>query len=178
MTGLTWLLLAVVVLGLLLSQLAGRLDRLHKRVDATRESLREHLLLRCSEVIELAGLDWLDPASEILLSDAAHKAQDDPTVIDVDAENDLTGTLAAAFPDQASVREIAEQQGGAELLDRLTSVCRRLIHAKTFHDDAVQQCQRMRQRPLVRLFRLAGRARYPQFLALAVDIPEGFEQSR
>ncbi|HEX6578250.1 MAG TPA: hypothetical protein VF082_07765, partial [Jiangellaceae bacterium] len=56
---------AVVLLGIYLSWTAGRLDRLHWRVDASRAVLDAQLLRRSGAALDLAGTGLLDPASAV-----------------------------------------------------------------------------------------------------------------
>ncbi len=68
-----WLLLAVLlVLGWYLTYTASRLDRLHAKVTAARTALDVQLLRRHMAAIE-AGR-YLDPASALLVTDAASRA--------------------------------------------------------------------------------------------------------
>ena len=66
---------ALALLGLYLRGLAGRLDRLHLRVEAAQVALDAQLLRRATLVAELARSGWLDPATSLLLADAASGAQ-------------------------------------------------------------------------------------------------------
>ncbi|MCW2935819.1 MAG: hypothetical protein JWM19_6781, partial [Actinomycetia bacterium] len=56
---------------------AGRLDRLHHRVDAARTALDLALVRRSSSAYELASSGLLDPATSLLLADAARRTKDD-----------------------------------------------------------------------------------------------------
>jgi hypothetical protein len=74
----TVLVTAVVVLLLLawyLSFSASRLDRLHARVEGARDALDAQLVRRASVALELATSQRLDPASSVLLAEAAHEAR-------------------------------------------------------------------------------------------------------
>ena len=77
-----WLLLlaALAVVGLLLQNRAGRMDRLHLRLDAARQALDAQLLRRSTAALELAASNRLDPATSVVLADAAQQAinADDP----------------------------------------------------------------------------------------------------
>ena len=77
MTG--WILLGLLVVvillvGFYLSMTAGRLDHLHRRIDTSRLALDAQLLRRSAVCQELASSQVLDPASSLLLADAAHRA--------------------------------------------------------------------------------------------------------
>ena len=69
---LIWILVVLVAIGLYLSWTAGRLDRLHARIDAARAALDAQLLRRASVAQELATSGVLDPAASIVLYEAAH----------------------------------------------------------------------------------------------------------
>ncbi len=71
---LIWILVVLVAIGLYLSWTAGRLDRLHARIDAARAALDAQLLRRASITQELATSGVLDPAASIVLYEAAHAA--------------------------------------------------------------------------------------------------------
>src|SRR5581483_10721875 len=51
---------------------AGRIDRLHARVDMARAALDATLLRRASVALELATSGLLDPATSLLLASAVH----------------------------------------------------------------------------------------------------------
>jgi hypothetical protein len=61
--------------GVYLSWRAGRIDRLHARVDMARVALDVTLLRRGSLALELATSGLLDPATSLLLADAVHCAR-------------------------------------------------------------------------------------------------------
>ena len=75
----TWTLsllgLLVVVILLYLRSLAGRLDRLHVRLEAADAALDAQLVRRSAAAAELAYSGMLDPASSLLLADASREAQ-------------------------------------------------------------------------------------------------------
>ncbi|NAZ87578.1 hypothetical protein, partial [Kineococcus indalonis] len=114
MTALAWALAALLLLCLLawyLSATAQRLDRLHRRVETSRAALDAELTRRASAALELATSGRLDPATSLLLADAATASLDAPRTpaalreaADADdaqrwrAESDLTRALSAALP--------------------------------------------------------------------------------
>jgi YebC/PmpR family DNA-binding regulatory protein len=69
--------LAVVLMCVYVSWRAGRLDRLHHRVDAARTALDLALVRRSSSAYELASSGLLDPATSLLLADAARRTKED-----------------------------------------------------------------------------------------------------
>ena len=74
-----WLVLVVLLIALIvlyLSQTAARLDRLHHRIDTSRSALQGQFMERANEVLALASSGRLDPATTVLLADAADSALD------------------------------------------------------------------------------------------------------
>ena len=65
----------VAILGVYVSWRAGRLDRLHARLEARRAALEVALVRRSSVAFELASSGLLDPATSLLLASAAHDAR-------------------------------------------------------------------------------------------------------
>ena len=150
---LPWALLVVGVLLLLLgaycSWTAGRLDRLHHRVATARASLETELARRSALVAELAGSGVLDPASSLLLLDAAHRARTADGDERERAESVLTRAVGATTTE---VEPWAAELGTA---------MRRVQLARRFHNDIVVSTRDLRRRRLVTWFRLAGHAPMP-----------------
>src|SRR6516164_4301166 len=95
--------LAVVLWAVYVAWRAGRLDRLHNRVEAARTALDLAMVRRSSVAYELASSGLLDPATSLLLADAVSRAKEaDPAERDL-AESDLTRALRAA-PSPGRVR--------------------------------------------------------------------------
>ena len=63
---------AALFVGVYVSWRAGRIDRLHARVDMARVALDVTLLRRSSVALELATSGLLDPATSLLLAAAVH----------------------------------------------------------------------------------------------------------
>ena len=100
----------VAVLGWYLTFSATRLDRLHARLEGARSALDAQLVRRASVALQIAGSGRLDPATALLLADAAHEAREvdsspaaDPTAREM-AESNLTGALLAAFAEPSVAR--------------------------------------------------------------------------
>lgn len=55
-----------------LSHQAGRLDRLHHRIEVANAALDGHLTRRAGIAAEIVSLNFLDPASEAYLMQSAH----------------------------------------------------------------------------------------------------------
>nr|WP_202892132.1 hypothetical protein [Kribbella shirazensis] len=147
----------LLALGAYASWTAGRLDRLHQRVELARASLETELARRSALVAELAGSDVLDPASSLLLVDAAHRARAaslDAMEVREQAESALTRAIHATSTD-------VEPWAG-----ELNLAMRRVQLARRFHNDVVVSTRDLRQRRLVRWFHLAGRAPMPATIEL------------
>jgi hypothetical protein len=169
-----WGLLVVVLVGLYLSQTAGRLDRLHIRVDRAGQALEVQLARRAAVAAELAASGLLDPATSLVVAEAAAQTRvaDDGDARD-EAEAVLTLALDAALPDPAAVAQVAARPGGDELVTELAAVTRRVELAESFLEDAIRSCLMVRERRLVRVLRLAGRAPWPVARPLDVHQPDG-----
>ena len=154
----SWALLAIGVVLLLFgayaSWTAGRLDRLHHRVEIARASLETELARRSALVAELAGTGILDPASSLLLLDAAHRARTASLDTREQAESALTRAIHATGTDK-------EPWAG-----ELSLAMRRVQLARRFHNDIVVSTRDLRQRRLVSWFRLAGHAPMPGTIEL------------
>ncbi|WP_432937991.1 hypothetical protein ACQPXM_26255 [Kribbella sp. CA-253562] len=133
---------------------AGRLDRLHHRVATARARLDTELARRSALVAELAVSDVLDPASSLLLLDAAHRARTAPEEEREQRESALTRAIAAIDTD--------EQPWAGEL----AAAVRRVQLARRFHNDIVVSTRNLRNRRLVTWFRLAGHAPMPSTIEL------------
>lgn len=169
----SWWLVAigfVALTGLYLRGLAGRLDRLHVRVEAARDALDAQLVRRTAAALELAHSGLLDPASSVLLAEEAYGAQTADMTERARSESELTGALHAAIPDAATVELIAESGRGTALLDALRTSCAQVVLARRFYNDAVRATQSLRERRLVRWLRLAGTAPYPRTFEMD-DLP-------
>jgi hypothetical protein len=179
MSGWVWLvlvvLLAFLLLGSYLSMTAGRLDHLHRRIDMSVLALDAQLLRRSSVSLELAASGLLDPASSLVLADAAHVARtatDLPSADRALAESDLTGALVASL-DPEDVAEVALSADGVDMLEELDAACRRVQLSRRFLNDAVRACRQVRRQRMVRLFRLAGHTAWPDSWEMDDSVPEG-----
>ncbi|KGM13714.1 hypothetical protein [Cellulomonas bogoriensis] len=179
----TWSEVTVLVVLVLLAALwwvwtaANRLDRLHRKVGGSRVALGTQLVRRASVAAELAASGCLDPVSSVLVGEAARSAlasaeapqevpaelsEPGPAVPFVHAESELSATLRTALAEPTEVEQIAATSPGHEILEALAEAWYRVELARRFHNEAVAQSQRVRRKPLVRLLRLAGRARMPR----------------
>lgn len=177
----TDLLLVALLIGVIvvyLSSYAGRLDRVHRRIETAAAALDAQLLRRASLANELAESGLLDPASSLLLADAATRAateDPDDAAQRSAAESDLTRVLAEVFPTQEDRDEVLEEADEADerLVEELAAATRRVELARRFHNDAVASARELRRRRLVRWFRLAGRTPWPETVELADTPPDG-----
>lgn len=165
-----WILLIIVIVvlalfGLYLSMTAGRLDRLHRRIELAESALDAQLMRRSSIALELASYGLLDPATSMVISDAAHAARvsADRSLNERDlAETHLTEALNAALePDEFDF--VLSEEGGPELLAELAAAAQRVELSRRFLNDAVRACTQLRRQRAVRWFNLAGRTAWPQF---------------
>ncbi|MFJ3577895.1 LemA family protein [Streptomyces rubiginosohelvolus] len=166
-TLIVWIVLALIAIGVYLSWTAGRLDRLHSRIDAARAALDAQLLRRASVTQEVATSGVLDPAASIVLYEAAHaarQAEEDHREV---AESELSTALRAVFGEPAQVDAVKEIPGGEDAATELAAAVRRVPMARRFHNDAVRAARALRRHRTVRLLRLAGHAPFP--LAFEMD---------
>ena len=170
------ILLAIVLWGFYISWRASRLDRLHNRVEGARTGLDLAMVRRSAVAYELASSGLLDPATSLLLANAARRAKEaKPDERDL-AESDLTRALRAAFGQPGFRTEVAEP-GGAELVDEVEDAAHQVYIARKFYNDVAARTIEARRRPLARVFRLSGTADAPAFFemddALAEDGSRG-----
>ncbi|MEU4213313.1 hypothetical protein AB0F13_25595 [Streptomyces sp. NPDC026206] len=171
MTTFIWIAAALVVIGVYLSWTAGRLDRLHSRIDAARAALDAQLLRRASVAQELATAGILDPAASIVLYQAAHAARQAEEEHREVAESELSQALRAVFGEAPQVDAVRAAPGGEESLEELTQAVRRVPMARRFHNDAVRAARALRRHRTVRWFRLAGHAPFPMAFEMDDEPP-------
>ena len=154
----TLLLFAILVLMLImvwyLSFTATRLDRLHHRVETSWANLDAALKTRSALALEIARSNLVDPATSMLLLAAAHVAVVAEHSDRADAEAELSELLLSLLAEQAL-------DSDGEIFRELSAARERLRIAIALHLEAVNRTQAQRKRPIVRLFRLAGRAPLP-----------------
>jgi hypothetical protein len=158
-----WLLALVVLGGLYLRSVAGRLDRLHVRVEAAEAGLDAQLVRRSAAANELAHSGLADPATAVLLADAvdlARAAAQGALPRREAPESALSEALRAAL-DADELAELADAPLGRQALEELRAASERVVLARQFHNEVVRATLRLRERRLVRWFRLAGTAPWP-----------------
>ena len=153
------LLLVLLGFGVWGYRTAHRLDRLHVRYDLSWQALDAALARRAVVARVVAanafGGSWGAEARQLVAwADAAEGA---PRKGREACENKLSAALAMV--DQATVP--------AGLIAELADAEARVVLARRFHNDAVRDTLALRERWLVRLFRLAGTAALPTYFEIA-----------
>lgn len=159
MSELLWIVGTAFLIGFYLSWTAGRLDRLHARVDAAWAALDAQLVRRAAAARAVAAhLD--DPVAAQALDEAAtaalEGAHDQREVL----ENDLSRALKAALP------MLVHDAAGEAALAELQTASTRVGLARSFHNEAVKDTRAIRFRRIPRAVRLAGRRAMPQFFEI------------
>ena len=150
----------VVSLGVLLAcyitWTAGRLDRMHARVDAAWAGLDAQLVRRAAAARALIPLLPSGPETAALerTASAALEAGEDGREV---VENDLSRALRNASPLLPVGAETAH--AAAEL----ETAASRVLLARSFHNSAVTDTRALRRRRLPRALRLAGHRALPAF---------------
>ena len=168
--------LGLALLGLYLSMTAGRLDRLHRRIDTSASALDVLLLKRSALALDLPSVGVFDPATTLVLADSAHEARsagESDAVTRGLAESDLTRVLVAALPDQEEVRYLRDDAEAAAMIEELRNTCLRVPLARRFLNDAVRACRQVRKQRLVRWLKLAGRTQLPVTVEMDDTPPPG-----
>ena len=190
----SWAEIALVVVAVLTAALAlfwvraSRLDRLHRKVAASRIALDAQLVRRASAATDLATSGLLDPASSVLVADATYAVVDaEATAVTPEDALDLEGlggererlesalsaTLREALDDPQEVAELRGIPAGDALVANLAATWYRAQLARRFHNEAVAQAQRARRHWWVRVLHLAGRAPMPHTAELDDLMPAG-----
>jgi hypothetical protein len=151
--------------GVYVSWRAGRIDRLHARVDMARIALDVTLLRRSSVAQELATSGLLDPATSLLLAGAVYGTRAGERPRDL-AESDLTRALRAAFSQPGFRASLSGKEGADELLAEVEEAAHQVFVARKFYNDLVAVTRDARRRPLARVLHLSGRAEAPVFFEM------------
>jgi len=143
----------VVAIATYVTWTAGRLDRLHARVDAAEAALDAQLVRRAvaAEALPrtLAGGRTEEVRAVARFARAADPEAREP------AENDLSRVLRHLGLDRESP-QVAE----------LSMAATRVGLARQFYNDAVRDTRAVRFKPVVRLLRLAGRRPMPAYFEI------------
>ena len=145
---------AVVVLAVYVTWTAGRLDRLHARVDAAWAALDAQLVRRAAAARALVGLLPPGPAAVALDRAATAALAGGP-----DGREGLEDDLTRALRD--ALAPLPTHRLPPALRDELVTATTRVGLARSFHDGAVADARRVRVRRMVRALHLAGHRTMP-----------------
>jgi hypothetical protein len=134
---------------------ANRLDRLHHRVETSWANLDSILQRRAALAGEIAHLNEIDPATNLLLTSAAHQARDAEISERSEAESGLSEALKL-LRQESDIPELYP-----EIFSELDSITDRLRTAIAIHQESVTATRKRREKLIIRAFRLAGRAPLP-----------------
>ena len=134
---------------------ANRLDRLHHRVETSWANLDSILQRRAALAQEIAHLKEIDPATNLILTSAAHQAREAEISERSEAESGLSEALKL-LQQESDIPDIYP-----EIFGELVAITDRLKTAIAIHQESVTATRKRRQKPLIRIFRLAGRAPLP-----------------
>lgn len=158
----------LVLFGMYALWRAGRLDRLHVRLETARAGLDAALVRRAAVALELAASRLLDPATSLLLATAAHEARTADNERREFAESDLSRALRAMVDQPGFRTGLGDRADG--LLDELETAAQKVAFARRFYNDAVATIRTARRRMMARALPLAGRAQLPEFFEID-DVP-------
>ena len=182
----TFIVILVIGIAWYLSYSAARLDRLHAKVEGAMSALDAALVRRAEAALELANSGVLDPASALLIADAAtesiERTTEQPVTDDLldgqhfggreQVESDLSEALRAALTGEVVVGlRDRDEDLVADALDRIASSGLRVQLARRFHNDATREVRRVRAKRSVRFFRLAGYAILPEPVTFDDELP-------
>ena len=156
----------VVLVGVYISWTAGRLDRLHARVDASWAALDAALVRRAAAARALVPL--LPPDVGARLDAAAHDSLEGGEDGREAVENALTRALRSAVPALPADADLAE----------LESAATKVGLARSFHNAAVEDTRALRCRRLPRVLRLAGHRRMPTYFEIDDTALDGGPRAR
>lgn len=151
-----WLVAVIVLLACYVTWTAGRLDRLHARVDARWAALDAQLVRRAATARGLLPLLADSDARRRLDTASAAALEADDQGRDA-VENDLSRALRVAVPLLPEGPEAAHAKAELEL------AATRVGLARSFHNSAVHATRAVRRRRLPRALRLAGHRQLPAF---------------
>ena len=159
MTTLLWIAGIAFLLAFYVTWTAGRLDRLHARVDAAWAALDAQLVRRAAASRAVAALGD-DAVAADALEQAATAALEGTADGREMLENDLSRALKAALP------LLVHDAAGETALAELETAATRVGLARSFHNAAVKDTRVIRLRRLPRALRLAGHRALPQYFEI------------
>ena len=140
-----------------LSFSAGRLDRLHHRVETSWATLDSLLQRRAAIALDVARSAITDPATSLLLTASAYHARSADIEDRSSAESVLSGALGMMLAERESILAKSDQA----LLHELEQLTDKIRVAISIHVESVTRTQLIRSKLVFRLFRLAGTAPLP-----------------
>jgi len=146
----------VVLVGLYITWTAGRLDRMHARVDAAWAALDAQLVRRAAAARDLLPHLPAGEQATVLGERAAAALAAGDQGRDV-VENALTRALRSVAP------MLPDTPTAAAALAEVEAASERVGLARSFHNSAVEGTRSLRRRRLPRLLRLAGHRALPTF---------------
>ncbi|MFZ9100780.1 MAG: hypothetical protein ACO20U_05525 [Candidatus Planktophila sp.] len=160
------ILILIAMIAWYLSYSATRLDRLHHRVETSWANLDGLLQRRAAIAIEIARTEISDPAASLLLTFAAHQARDANMRDRSQAESGLNGALEILL--EGDHKNFQEKE--LELINELKDLNEKIEMGIAIHVDAVNRTNKVRKKPIIRLFRLAGSAPEPIVYEFEADV--------
>ena len=183
-----WLLVAIAVAVIALGVVAGfaitrarRLDRLHQRILASRDSLSRLLLRRASEAdllsrsvgLENSGLAdaaraYIQDGGDQLTTDGLDRrtaAQRQGDRVDVATRLERASALSRAIRETLTLEDrarIASDPEAGARLEALDATCYRIELTRNVHNVDVAGVRALRSARMVKLLRLAGHAPIPE----------------
>lgn len=194
-----WLLVAIAVAVIALGVVAGfaitrarRLDRLHQRILASRDSLSRLLLRRASEAdllsrsvgLENSGLAdaaraYIQDGGDQLTTDGLDRrtaAQRQGDRVEVATRLERASALSRAIRETLTPEErariVSEPQASARL-EALDATCYRIELTRNVHNVDVAGVRALRSARMVKLLRLAGHAPIPEPIDFDDDTQTG-----
>ena len=140
-----------------LSFSAGRLDRLHHRVETSWATLDSLLQRRAAIALEIARSAITDPATALLLTASAYQARS----ADIEDRSSAESVLSGALGMMLAERESIVAQSDQALLHELEQLTDKINVAISIHVESVTRTQLIREKLVFRVFRLAGKAPLP-----------------
>ena len=194
-----WLLVAIVFAVIALGVVAGfaitrarRLDRLHQRILASRDSLSRLLLRRASEAdlltrsvgLENSGLAdaaraYIQDGGDQLTTDGLDRrtaAQRQGDRVEVAARLERASALSRAIRETLTPDErarIASDPQASARLEALDATCYRIELTRNVHNVDVAGVRALRSARMVKLLRLAGHAPIPEPIDFDDDTQTG-----
>ena len=194
-----WLLVAIAVAVIALGVVAGfaitrarRLDRLHQRILASRDSLSHLLLRRASEAdllsrsvgLENSGLAdaaraYIQDGGDQLTTDGLDRrtaAQRQGDRVEVATRLERASALSRAIRETLTPEErarIASEPQASARLEALDATCYRIELTRNVHNVDVAGVRALRSARMVKLLRLAGHAPIPEPIDFDDDTQTG-----